>query len=101
MDHEEILRRYREEHEDEGKLEVIKIESRIFEYLILYFGILFVGLHYYKKLTPPFEVMTFVSAYLAANTYPRFRFTKKKKYLVETILEAVAAVICFVLFIIS
>ena len=101
MDQEEILKRYREEHEDEGELEIIKIESRIFEYLILYFGIFFVGLHYYKKLTPPFEVMTFVSAYLAANAYPRFRFTKKRKYLVETILETIAAIICFILFIIS
>lgn len=101
MDQEEILRRYREEHGDEGKLEVIRIEGRIFEYLILYFGIFFVGLHYYKKLTPPFEVMTFVSAYLAVNAYPKFCFTKNKKYLLETILEAVAAVICFILFLIS
>lgn len=101
MNQEEILKRYREEHEDEGELEITRMQSRIFEYMILYLGIFFVGLHYYLELVPPFEVMTFVSAYLAGNAYPRFQFTKKKKYLVETILESAAAVVCFILFILS
>lgn len=98
MNREEILEKYRNEHEDEGDLAIAGIQGRIFEHIILWLGIFFVGFHYFMNLTPPFEVFTLVCAYLAANAYPKYKFTKKKKYLVETIIEGTAAIFFFILF---
>ena len=97
MNKEEILEKSRGQFEDEGKEAILRTGLKYYEPVILLLGIVFVGLNYILKQPPLFDVCTAVSAFFAASNYPKYRFTKEKRYLLRMIGEGVVTLMFFCL----
>lgn len=93
MNKEEILEKSRNKFQDEGKEKMLEFGLKYYELAIILLGILFVGLNYILKQPPLFDVSIAVWAFLAASNYPKWRFTKEKKYLLKMIAEGAMTIL--------
>lgn len=97
MNKEEILAKSREEYPNKEKETILEYGLKYYEISIILLGVFFVGLNYLLKQPPLFDVCMAVSAFLAASHYPKYRFTKDKKYLLKIIGEGALTLMFFVL----
>lgn len=93
MNKEEILEKSRGEFKDEGKEKMLEYGLTYYEPVIIFLGVFFVGLNYILKQPPVFDVNTAVWAFLAASQYPKYRFTKEKKYLIKMLADGAIAIL--------
>lgn len=93
MDKEEILKKSREQKEDEG---IIFAENKGRRFGIVGFVSVFVIIVLFNLFTGQnnFAPFTMFWAYAAAEAYGKYSVTKKKAYFVTTIFAGIAAV-CF------
>ena len=100
MEKEEILAMSRKEMHDEGMLDAENRGRR--------FGIVAISLVLFIMMVinfiageSNFGVLALYLSFLAADAYPRYRFTRSSGYLASTILCAVAALCCLTAYIVS
>ena len=97
MDKKEILQRAQRENQDDG---MAAAENRGMKYgfCILCIAVLIFNDIYDRPNDLPMAVMM---AYLAAESYPRFAFTRKKSDLVLAILTTIAAAAALAAYVVS
>lgn len=99
MNREEILAKSREEKHDEGFLEA---ENQGRKIGMIAFCIIFIFIIIFNLINgiKSYGPMTMFWAFLAAESYPKYRFTKNKLYLCHTIVSAIASLgflLCYIL----
>lgn len=100
MNKEDVLERSRAEKVDEGMQEAENRGRRIGE--IAFCGVfIFITLFNFFKGQPNYAPMAMLWAFLAAESYPKYQFSKNKSYLVATIAGTVASIASLVSFVIS
>lgn len=93
MNRDEVLEKAREELRDEGQEKMLEYSLKYYEPAVIFLGIFFVGINYILKQPPIFDAAAAVWAFLAASQYPKYRFTKEKKYLFKMIIEGSMAIL--------
>lgn len=100
MNKEEILTRSRKESRDEGLLEAENKGRRLG---VTAFGVMFFAIVFFNlwKGIDNYSVMALFWAFMAAETYPKYKFTKKGAYLATVITGSSAAICSFAAHILS
>ena len=100
MDKKEILQRAQRETQDDG---MAAAETRGRKYGFSAFCILCIAVLIFNDIydRPNDLPMAVMMAYLAAESYPRFAFTRKKSDLVLAILTTIAAAAALAAFVVS
>ena len=102
MDREEILKRSRQEKQDEG---MSAAENQGRKIGVIAFCAVFVAVAIFSLFRSEKQVfyaaMTMFWAYCAAEAYPVYRFTRKTTYLVTTVAGSIAAAAFFALFVLE
>ncbi|MGI6031175.1 MAG: DUF6442 family protein [Eubacteriales bacterium] len=99
MNRDEILEKSRAERTDEGMVQVQNQGRKLgmtafagMEIVIFLFNIV--------NGQPNDIPLSLLWAFTAAESYPKYRFTGKRNYLVTTIAAAVASVLCFATYVV-
>lgn len=100
MNKEEILKKSREENNDEGLIEVENNGRKLGEmaFTLMFIFILIINFSNGKSSYAP---MAMFWAFLAAESYPKFKFTKKKAYLFSTFAGLIASIVYLISFVIE
>lgn len=93
MDREEILAKSRAEKKDEG-FEVAEEKGRKYGMIAFVIVFLIVTIVNFVQGQSNFAPLAMFFTYSAAESYPLYKFTRKKTYLLASVLGIVAAV-CF------
>lgn len=91
MNKEEILAKSRLEQNDEG---IIQAEHRGRKYGLVAFSIVFIIITFVNlfKGQSNYGPMAMFWAFLAAESYPKYKFTNQKAYLISTIAGTIASI---------
>lgn len=100
MDKEEILAKSRQEKKDEGMTEA---ENRGHRIGVMAFSAVFIFIVLFNLFNGQsnYAPMAMFWAFLSAEAYPKYRFTKQKAYLVTTIAGGVASLASLASFVLS
>lgn len=100
MNKEEILERSRKEHKDEGfqSAEDKGRELGMIAFCLVFIFITIFNLIHGRENEAPLAMFW---AFLAAEAYPKYRFTKRKSYLVSTIAGAIASILNLIQYVIT
>lgn len=100
MNKEEILAKSRLEQKDEGMLQAENEGQYIG---ILAFNIIFIIIIILNLLTGHhnYSAMAMFWAFVSAESYPKYKFTKKNMYLFFTIISAIACILFLLCFLID
>jgi hypothetical protein len=95
MDKDEILKRSRDLKEDEGDLYA---ENRGRRYGVMGFCAVFIAILFFNLFTGQsnFVPYSMFFAYLAAESYGKYRIVRKKAFLASTVLGTISSVLFFV-----
>lgn len=98
MDKEEILRKSRKSKTDEG-IEFIQNKGIEFGFAIFIFVAFFMMI--FNKFTgrESFDIFTLIFVFSSTETFSKYKFTRKKKYAVYTILNSIACILFFIAYI--
>lgn len=91
MNKEEILKKSREEGNDEGLLEA-ENNGRKLGYMVFSLVFIFILIINFLNGKSSYAPMAMFWAFLAAEAYPKFKFTKQKVYLISTFAGTIASV---------
>lgn len=100
MNKEEILKKSRKERNDEGLLEA-ENNGRKLGYMVFSLVFIFILTINFLNGKSSYAPMAMFWAFLAAEAYPKFKFTKQKVYLVSTFAGSIASVLYLINFVIE
>ena len=99
MDKKELLERAKAENVDEGELHA-QSQGRFAGFIA--FLIVYIFISTFNKFVgaaPNYAVHAMFMAFIAAESYPKWKFTKEKKYLFVTVLGGVLTLLLLVKFV--
>lgn len=91
MNKEEILQKSRQENKDEGRIAAEAAGRKIGVTAFCIVFVIIMLLNFFSGQSN-YGVMAMFWAFLAAEAYPKYRFTKQKTYLVTVIAGAIASI---------